>query len=99
MLFAMVNAWSLYLLAVKYINEQGVEENTGLGAWPSLHLDWLDATKTQSTEVKLLFGKSLTRSPIHHDRYADVIIAPMPDGKSEYRFLVYIPVVLISMTP
>lgn len=73
-------------LAVKHSNEQGIEENVGLGAWPSVHLDWLDAAQTQTTEIKLLFGKSLTRSPVHHDRYADVIIAPMPDGKSEYRF-------------
>jgi NAD-specific glutamate dehydrogenase len=43
-------------------------------------------TNFETNEIKLLFGKSLTRSPIHHDRYADVIIAPMPDGKSEYRF-------------
>lgn len=73
-------------LAVRYIDEKGNQENVGLGAWPSVHVDWLDETKSQSSEIKLLFGKSLTRSPIHHDRYADVIIAPMPDGKSEFRF-------------
>lgn len=73
-------------LAIKYRNEQGVEEVVGLADWPSLHLDWLEDTAQQSKDIRLLFGKSLTRSPIHHDRYADVIITPMPDGKSEYRF-------------
>ena len=74
-------------LSVMHRNLKGETEVSGLGAWPNVHVDWLDDINFEANDCRLLFGKSLTRSPIHHDRYADVIIVPMPDGKSEYRFL------------
>jgi glutamate dehydrogenase len=73
-------------LSVKRRNADGEVELAGLGSWPNLHVDWLDDISFEANDCRLLFGKSLTRAPIHHDRYADVIIVPMPDGKSEYRF-------------
>lgn len=74
-------------LSVSYRNDNGEIEHAGLGNWPGLHLDWLEDVNHASSDCRLLFGKSLSRAPIHHDRYADVIIVPMPDGKTEYRFL------------
>ncbi|PTQ89557.1 NAD-glutamate dehydrogenase domain-containing protein [Agitococcus lubricus] len=74
-------------LSVRYRNEAGEVECSGLGAWPNIHMDWLEDIEYSPNNCQLLFGKSLTRAPIHHDRYADVVIVPMPDGKSEYRFL------------
>ncbi len=78
-------------LAVRHRDESGKEEIAGIDPISTnLHIDWLDDsfpnTIKQEKEGRLFFGKSLTRSPIHHDRYADVVIVPMPDGKSEYRF-------------
>ncbi len=74
-------------LSVRYRNYKNEVEVSGLGIWPNVHMDWLDDTSFEVNDCRLLFGKSLTRAPIHHDRYADVIIVQMPDGKSEYRFL------------
>ncbi len=74
-------------LSVMHRGPEDKVEVSGLGSWQSVHVDWLDDITFAAQECRLLFGKSLTRAPIHHDRYADVIIVPMPDGKSEYRFL------------
>ncbi|HEX5277164.1 MAG TPA: hypothetical protein VFW42_05805, partial [Fluviicoccus sp.] len=73
-------------LAALHQNKNGDVERCGLAAWPGMEPDWLADQPLPRGHKGIVFSKSLTRSPIHHDRHADVIILPMPDG-GVYRFM------------
>lgn len=73
-------------LAVLHEKSHGDTEKSGLASWSGIELDTLAGLPMPEQHKGILFGKSLTRSPIHHDRHADVVILPMPDG-STFRFV------------
>ena len=73
-------------LAMLHQKPGGATEKCGLAAWPGMEPDWLTEQPVPEEHPGIFFAKSLSRSPIHHDRQADVIIIPTPDG-SVYRIM------------
>jgi len=61
-------------------------EPCGLAAWPGHDPDLLQSETLPESGWQTVFAKSLTRSPIHHDRHADLVLIRTPDGGT-YRFL------------
>ncbi len=74
-------------IAARRRHANGETEHCGLGLDQDIAgaLDWLDEIDPADPRC-ILFGKSMSRSPIHHDRHADVVIIRTPDG-GEFRFL------------
>lgn len=73
-------------VAAVHEKPDGSSERCGLAAWPGMEPDWLVDQPMPRGHKGIVFSKSLTRSPIHHDRHADVIILLMPNG-DVYRFM------------